>query len=70
MAGNGVEYCQEYVTAAVSDGLIALVKAQPEDPVDFLGNFMLHYAKSLESSKAVREAVTSQPLPPPPRPLG
>ena len=55
----GVEYCQEHVTAAVSDGLIALVKAQPDDPVDFLGNFMLHYAKSLESSKAVRSQPTA-----------
>ena len=50
----GIEYVQENVTAAVGDGLIALVKSQPEDPIDFLGNFFLHYAKSLESSKAVR----------------
>ena len=49
----GVEYCQAHVTDAVSDGLIALCRAQPDDPIDFLGNFMLHYAKSLESSKAV-----------------
>ena len=42
------------VTDAVSDGLIALVKSQPADPIDFLGNFMLHYSKSLVSSRAVR----------------
>jgi len=51
---GGVEYCQAMVTDAVSDGLIALVKSQPADPIDFLGNFMLHYSKSLVSSRAVR----------------
>jgi hypothetical protein len=50
---DGVDYIQAMVAEAVSDGLTALVKSQPADPIDFLGNFMLHYSKSLVSSKTV-----------------
>ena len=51
---SGVEYIQSLVTPAVKDALIALVKAQPADPVDFLGNFLVHYAGTLTSSEIVR----------------
>jgi hypothetical protein len=50
------EYAESTVIPALRDGLVSVVKAQPGDPVDFLGNFLLCYAKSMEADLAVRRA--------------
>lgn len=43
------EYIHSTVYGSVVEGLTALVKASPADPVDFLGRFLIHYADHIDS---------------------
>lgn len=47
------DYVQSVVGSALVEGLTAVVKAQPEDPVDYLGRFLVHYADHLEKQLKV-----------------
>ncbi len=46
-------YLKENVADALSDGLAATVAAQPDDPVEYLGNFLIDYVKRIETIKQV-----------------
>jgi hypothetical protein len=49
------QYVKETVGAAVIEGVTAVVRSAPEDPVDYLGRFLVHYANHLEATQNVRE---------------
>jgi hypothetical protein len=38
-------YLEETVTAAVQEGMMELVKKKPENPLEFLGNFLIEKSK-------------------------
>lgn len=41
------------VTDAVTDGVAATVAAQPQDPVDYLGRYLLNFVARKEAEAAV-----------------
>ena len=46
-------YAESTVMPALRDGLVSVVKAQPGDPIDFLGKFLLLFSKNIGAEKAV-----------------
>lgn len=47
-------YLQSTVSGALSDALAATVEAQPEDPVAYLGNYLLAHVRRMEAIEKVR----------------
>jgi len=47
------QYVKETVAPAIVEGLTAVVRSQPQDPVDFLGRFLVSYADHLEGIQKV-----------------
>lgn len=47
-------YLEGVARKALTDGLIATARTQPEDPVDFLGRYLIHYADHLDAHAEVR----------------
>lgn len=48
------QYVKDVVEGAVVEGLTAAVRQQPEDAVDFLGRFLMHYADHMEHRTKAR----------------
>lgn len=44
---------KDTVGQAIIEGLTAVVRSNPEDAVDYLGRFLLHYADHLEGQQKV-----------------
>jgi hypothetical protein len=73
-ARQDAAYLEKAVASALVEGLSAVVQAQPQDSVDFLGQFLVKYADTQELLAKVRRAPGSlmaawyiqrnEPLPP------
>lgn len=48
------EYLQKNVGTALADGLAAVACSNPEDPVDFLGRFLLKVVENHQLMEKVR----------------
>ena len=51
------EYLKSTVHHALADGLAATAQAQPKDPVEYLGNYLVHWVTQEEIKQQVREAL-------------
>ena len=49
-----VEYLKQDVAAALEEGLAHVVKYQPDDSVEFLGQFLLKYVNNKKAEAQVR----------------
>ena len=49
-----VEYLKQDVAAALEEGLATVVKYQPDDQVEFLGQYLLKYVSNQRSEAQVR----------------
>lgn len=57
-------YLRSNVSDALSQGLAATLVAQPDDPVEYLGRYLLKYVERKEAEEKVRDA-TARRLPRP-----
>lgn len=70
MAGVGVQhiqgmdaaYLQREVGGALAKGLAAVTAAQPHDPIDYLGQWLLQYVNNLQLDQEVTEALPNTHL--------
>ena len=53
-ANPDAAYLKELVEEAIVAGLTESVKRQPEDPVDFMGKFLINYADHVGAQTKVR----------------
>lgn len=56
------QYVKETVAPAIVEGLTAVVRSQPQDPVEYLGRFLVSYADHLEGVQKVRRVVVDNYL--------
>ena len=47
------EFLDHTVHNALTEGLACTVAARPKDPVDYLGNYLLHHAHRIEAEQKV-----------------
>jgi hypothetical protein len=59
---SAAEYIKETVAPAVVEGLAAVARSSPEDPVDMLGRFLVHYADQLDAQERVRQTFRGRGL--------
>ncbi|GAX75677.1 hypothetical protein CEUSTIGMA_g3120.t1 [Chlamydomonas eustigma] len=55
MAGQDTKYLQELVGDALARGVAECVAAQPNDPVDYLGQWLLKFVKNAEIEGQIQE---------------
>ena len=53
-------YLKENINDAISDGLTAMVVQSPDDPIEFLGNYLLNYVDRQIVKKQVNYSMKSK----------
>ena len=55
------EYLKVAVGPAVVEGLSVILQSNPRDPIEFLGQFLIHHAAGKPNQAPIKSAAGAQP---------